>query len=131
MNVDDNKLSESEKLTIIDMARYAITRNSNNRKLITAAEAKEINQKMPDVRIRYNGPRRGRMVISWIMESKTVNFIYSGEFLTDSAMWQLGIARHDYKVSKEKVKSFTKHSKVKASDFDDLRFNGNSKVRRK
>ena len=131
MNIDDSKLSESDKLTIIDMARYTITQNSNNRKLVTAAEANEINKKMPDVRIRYSGPRQGRMIISWVMKSKTVNFIYSGEFLTDNAMWQLGIARHDYKVSKEKVKTFTKQAKVKASDFDDLRFNNGSGRRKK
>ena len=131
MSIDDGKLSESDKLTVIDMARYTITQNSNNRKLVTAAEAEEINKKMPDVRIRYTGPRRGRMVISWVMSKKTVNFIYSGEFLTDNAMWQLGIIKHDLKISREKVKPDAKHAKATVADFEDLRSNKSSKTSKK
>jgi len=144
-SLGSGKLSESEKLTIIDLARYTITQQ--NRKFVTFEEAAIINKEMPEVKIRYSGPREGKMTISWSIEEKTanmknkilnvkskignmkgktVNFVYSGKFLTDSAMWQMGIAKHTYIVSKKKTNPFRKHKKVEAADFDDLR--GKDKV---
>lgn len=121
LDPDAGILSESEKLTIIDMARYAITKNRKNKKFITTAETELINKQMPDVKVRYSGPRQGRMLISWALKKKTVNFIYSGKFLTDSAMWEMGIVKHDYKISKKKANPFQKQKKVSAADFEDLR----------
>ena len=121
INLDSGKLSESEKLTIIDMARYTITKMKKNKKFASAAEADIINKTMPEVKVLYNGPRQGKMTMSWELKNKTINFVYSGEFLTDKAMWKMGISRHTYKISKERVNPFQKHIKVEVSDFDDLR----------
>lgn len=126
IGLGSGKLSESEKLTIIDMARYTITRMKKNRKFATAAEADMINKTMPDVKVLYSGPRQGKMTMSWELNNKTINFVYSGEFLTDKAMWKMGISKHTYKVSKKAVNPFQKHTKVAPDDFDDLR--GNSKT---
>jgi len=115
----DGKLSESEKITIIDMARYTITRQ--NKKFVTDREAARINKDMPEVRIHYTGSRRGKMWISWSLDKKKINLIYSGEFLTDGAMWQLGIAKYKYATSKEKTDPFYKRPQATAADFADLR----------
>ena len=122
---DSGILSEPEKLTIIDMARYTITKMSKNKKFITAAEAKVINKTMPEVKIRYTGPRQGKMYISWSIDNdkedgKTVNFVYSGKFLTDSAMWQMGIVKYKRQESKNKVNPYHKVKDVEGSDFKDL-----------
>ena len=129
IGLDSGKLSESEKLTIIDMARYTITRMKKNKKFATAAEANMINTTMPDVKVLYSGPRQGKMTMSWELKNKTINFVYSGEFLTDNAMWKMGISKHTYEVSKKRVNPFQKHVKVVPTDFDDLR--KNSKTIRK
>ncbi|MDD5597670.1 MAG: hypothetical protein PHV82_06980 [Victivallaceae bacterium] len=115
----DGSLSESEKITIIDMARYTITRQ--NKKFVTDQEAAEINKTMPEVRIHYTGPRQGKMWISWSLDKKKINFVYSGEFLTDSAMWQMWIAKYKYATSKEKMDPFHKRPQATAADFADLR----------
>lgn len=119
--LDSGKLSESEKLTIIDMARYTITGIKKNQKFVNAADAEFIKKKMPEVKVLYNGPRQGKMTMSWALKSKTVNFVYSGKFLTDSAMWQMGIVKHDLHISRKKVNPFKKREKVDVKDFDDLR----------
>jgi len=124
ISLDAGKLSESEKLTIIDMARYTITGMRKNKKFVSSAEADIINKKMPDVKVLYSGPRQGKMTISWPLESKTVNFVYSGKFLTDSAMWRMGITRYDKKISKKKINPLRKRERVEVSDFDDLRKTG-------
>ena len=85
------------------------------------AGADIINKTMPEVKVLYSGPRQGKMIMSWGFKNKTINFVYSGEFLTDKAMWKMGISRHTYKISKERVNPFQKHIKVEVSDFDDLR----------
>jgi len=140
IGLGSGKLSESEQLTVIDLARYTITRQ--NRKFVTAEEAAFINKEMPEVKIRYSGPREGKMTISWSIEEKTanmknkilnvkskigntkgktVNFVYSGKFLTDSAMWRMGIVKQKYSKSKNTANPFRKRKKVEAADFDDLR----------
>jgi hypothetical protein len=121
MNIDSGKLSESEKLTIVDMARYTITKMRKNKKFVTMEEAAVINKKMPDIKIKYDAPREGKMMISWPLKTKTVNFVYSGKFLTDSAMWRMGIAKHDYRVSKTRTNPYSKVKDVNESDFNDLR----------
>jgi len=123
---DSGILSESEKLTIIDMARYTITKMPKNTKFVTAVEADVINETMPKVKVRYTGRRQGKMFISWSVdknkkEGKTVNFVYSGKFLTDSAMWRMGIVKQKYSKSKNTANPFRKRKKVEAADFDDLR----------
>ena len=122
---DSGILSESEKLTIIDMARYTITQMPKNKKLVTAAEADAINRTMPEVKVRYTGSRQGKMYISWSVptndkEGKTVNFVYSGRFLTDSAMWRMGIVKYKKHKSKEKVNPYHKVKGVEGADFKDL-----------
>lgn len=122
---DSGILSDSEKLTIIDMARYTITKMPKNKKFVTEAEADAINKKMPEVKIRYTGPRQGKMYISWSVdtndkEGKTVNFVYSGKFLTDSAMWRMGIVKYKKNKSKEKVNPYRKIKGVEGTDFQDL-----------
>ena len=119
IGLGSGKLSESEQLTVIDMARYTITRQ--NRKFVTAEEAAFINKQMPEVKVRYSGSRQGKMLISWAMKNKTVNFVYSGKFLTDSAMWRMGIVKQKYSKSKNTANPFRKRKKVEAADFDDLR----------
>ena len=119
IGLGSGKLSESEQLTVIDMARYTITQQ--NRKFVTAEEAAFINKQMPEVKVRYSGSRQGKMLISWAMKNKTVNFVYSGKFLTDSAMWRMGIVKRRYSKSKNKANPFRKRKKVEAADFDDLR----------
>ncbi len=124
-SLDSGILSESEKLTIIDMARYTITKMPKNKKFVTAAEADAINKKMPEVRVRYTGPRQGKMFISWSVDSndkegKTVNFVYSGKFLTDSAMWRMGIVKYKKHKSKKKVNPYHKVKGVEGADFKDL-----------
>ena len=118
-SLNSDKLSEFDQLTVIDMARYTITQQ--NRKFVTAEEAAHINKQMPEVKIRYSAPREGKMLISWPMKNKTVNFVYSGKFLTDSAMWRMGIVKHKYSKSKNIKNPFSKHKKVEAADFNDLR----------
>ncbi len=120
-SLDSGKLSEFDQLTIIDMARYTITGNRKNKKFVTAAEGAAINKKMPEVKIRYTGPRQGRMLISWQLKNKTVNFVYSGQFLTDRAIWQMGIIKHDSSISKNEVDPFRKRRNAVSSDFDGLR----------
>jgi hypothetical protein len=120
-SLDSEKLSEFDQLTVIDMARYTITQQ--NRKFVSAEEAAHINKQMPEVKIRYSAPREGKMLISWPLKNKTVTFVYSGKFLTDSAMWEMGIIKHDYRVSKKKINPFSKRKKVEATDFNDLRGN--------
>lgn len=115
----DGQLSESEKITIIDMARYTVT--TQNKKFVTDREAAQINKEMPEVRIHYTGPRQGRMWMSWSLEKKKVSLVYSGEFLTDRAMWEMGIAKHAYEISKEKVDPYHQRSKTSVEDFADLR----------
>ncbi|MDD5698035.1 MAG: hypothetical protein PHH77_05415 [Victivallaceae bacterium] len=124
MGPDSGKLSEAEQLTVIDLARYTITRNRKNQQLVTAAERDIINKRLPEVKIRYTGPRQGRMAMSWMLDGKTINFIYGGHFLTDSASWEMGIVRHDYRISKNKVDPFRKRKNAVPSDFDDLRKKG-------
>ncbi|MBU8902722.1 MAG: hypothetical protein KOO69_08280 [Victivallales bacterium] len=121
VNLDSGKLSESEKLTIIDMARYTITKMKKNKKFASAAEADIISKTMPEVKVLYSGPRQGKMTMSWELKNKTINFVYSGEFLTDKAMWKMSISKHIYKISKKRVNPFQKHIKIEATDFDDLR----------
>ena len=122
---DSGILSESEKLTIIDMARYTITKMPKNKKFVTPAEADAINKTMPKVKVRYTGPRQGKMFISWSVDSndkegKSVNFVYSGRFLTDSAMWRMGIVKYKKQKSKEKVNPYRKIRGVEGADFKDL-----------
>ena len=119
IGMGSGKLSESERLTVVDMARYTITQQ--NRKFVTAEEAAFINKQMPEVKVRYSGSRQGKMLISWAMKNKTVNFVYSGKFLTDSAMWRMGIVKQKYSKSKNKANPFRKRKKVEVADFDDLR----------
>ena len=122
IGLGSGKLSESEQLTVIDLARYTITRQ--NSKFVTAEEAAFINKEMPEVKVRYSGPREGKMTISWAMKNKTVNFVYSGKFLTDSVMWRMGITRYDKKISKNTANPFRKRKKTQVSDFDDLSTKG-------
>jgi len=122
---DSGILSDSEKLTIIDMARYTITRMPKNKKFVTPVEAAAINKTMPEVKIRYTGPRQGKMYISWSVdtnakEGKTINFVYSGEFLTDDAMWRMGIVKYKKHESKKKVNPYHKIKGVEGADFRDL-----------
>ncbi len=122
---DSGILSESEKLTIIDMARYTITKMPKNTKFVTTAEADVINETMPEVKVRYTGLRQGKMFISWSVdknkeEGKTVNFVYSGKFLTDDAMWRMGIVKYKKAKSKKKVNPYSKIKDVEGTDFNDL-----------
>ena len=123
LDMNSRKSSESEKITIIDMARYTLTQQSKNRRLISVAEAIRINKETPEVKIRYTGHRQGRMMISWSLENKRVNLIYSGKFLSDSAMWELSIAKHARQISKKKVNPYAKRKSVEEKDFADLRKN--------
>ena len=132
---DSETLSESEQLTVIDMARFTITGMEKNKKFVSLAEAAYINKNMPEVKIKYTGPRQGKMTISWTLESRTlkgklenrllkgkvVNFVYSGKFLTDSAMWRMGIVKYEENKSKKKTKMLDKNKKVGAAYFKDLR----------
>ena len=132
---DSEKLSESEQLTVIDMARFTITGMEKNKKFVSMTEAAYINKNMPEVRIKYTGPRQGKMTISWTLESKAskgklgsrlskgkvVNFVYSGEFLTDSAMWRMGIVKYEENKSKKKTSMLDKSKKIGAEDFKGLR----------
>jgi hypothetical protein len=117
---DSAKLSEFDQLTVIDMARYTITKMQKNKKFVTAVEAAHINKQMPEVKIHYSAPREGKMLMSWPMKNKTVNIVYSGKFLTDSAMWQMGIVKHNYSINKKKSNPFSKYKKMDATDFKDL-----------
>jgi len=123
---DSETLSESEQLTVIDMARFTITGMKKNKKFVTLTEAAYINKNMPEVKIKYTGPRQGKMTISWALESsplkgKVVNFVYSGKLLTDSAMWRMGIVKYDKSKSKTKTNILNKKKKVGAAYFKDLR----------
>lgn len=126
-SLDSETLSESEKLTVVDMARYTITKMPKNRKFVNSMEASFINKTMPEVKVHYTGPRQGKMFISWILinknkkNGKTVNFIYSGKFLTDDAMWRMGIVKHVYDRSKKKINPYRKVRDVKDADFKELR----------
>jgi hypothetical protein len=120
VDIDSGKLSDKDKITIIDMARYAITGNEKNKKFVTAEERDKINREMPIVKIHYTGYREGQMIMSWELAKKTINFKYSGKFLTDSAMWQMRITKHDYSVSKDKKDPFRARTKAMPKDFEGL-----------
>ena len=126
-SLDSETLSESEKLTVVDMARYTITKMPKNGKFVNSMEASFINRTMPEVKVRYTGPRQGKMFISWTLmnknkkNGKTVNFIYSGKFLTDDAMWRMGIVKHTYDRSKKRTNPYRKVRDVKDADFKELR----------
>ena len=125
-SLESDKLSDSEKLTVIDLARYTITQMPKNKKFVNPMEAAFINKTMPEVKIHYTGPRQGKMLISWTLLSKnkktgkTVNFVYSGKFLTDDIMWRMGIVKHVYNRSKKKVNPYRKIKGVESADFKDL-----------
>jgi len=129
-SLTSEKLSESEKLTIVDMARYTITKMEKNKKFATAAEADFINTNMPEVKVLYTGHRKGKMTMSWTCKNKTINFVYSGEFLTDRAMWKMGIVRHTLNKSKGKVDPLKKVKSANPADFDDLRVNMKNKAKK-
>ena len=126
-SLKSDKLNDSEKLTVVDLARYTITKMPKNRKFVTATEAAFINKTMPEVKVHYTGPRQGKMLISWTLANKskkagkTVNFVYSGKFLTDEVMWRMGIVKHVYDRSKNKTNPYRKIKDVSKSDFKELR----------
>ena len=121
VSTDSGKLTETEQLTIVDIARYTITQNRKNKRFVTDQEAAIISKQMPEVKIHYTGPRQGRMYISWHLKHKSINFVYSGNFLANTAMWQMTIAKHDSKLSKKKVKISDKIPQATEKDFSDLR----------
>lgn len=112
------KLSDSEQLTLIDIARYTITKQ--NRKFVTAKEANEINNKMPEVRIHYTGPKQGKIWISWDLDEKKINFTGYGELVPEHIMWQMYIAKHKSKVSKKELDPFRRRPPARTEDFAGL-----------